>query len=84
MAIVTICVRETQILNHEIEIQTENGAGKDVAELMNHIEKNGLENIEEYVENVKGIKITETIIEDCPNNDDVSYETWIDDVKGTI
>ena len=38
----------------------------------------------QYVENVKGIKITETIIEDCPNNDDVSYETWIDDVKGTI
>lgn len=81
MAAIIIGVEETAILRHEIEIKIEDTAGKKLAEIMNHIEKNGVEDIHEYVEGLKGCEVIDTFVSEVPDEEDVRYETWIVDAK---
>ncbi len=82
MATVVIGVNEVSVLRHEIEIKKVGMfVGKELAEIMNYIEKNGVENIEDYVERIEGCVVTDTVISDEPDEGDIHYESWIIDAK---
>lgn len=77
--LVTIGVKEYIVLRHEIEIEVEKGSEKHVKDFLREIKVNGVEDIEKYQESFDGIEVLDTFIEEVPDEDDVSYETWIID-----